>query len=239
MEDASGVDLDWFWRGWFYTTDHVDIAIENVEWFKIDTKDPKVEKAFKKEQEERTKFKGDEVNKAAIKQTYSEKDPTINDFYNKYDPFEVLLIDEVDYKKYLKKLDDEDLEILNSDYNYYNIQFKNIGGLVMPLIVNFTFKDGSTEEVRIPAEIWTRNNYNVSKVFFFKKEVAGVELDPWLETADTDLNNNNWPPKMQPSKFQLYKSKYYGWGADGKENPMQRARKNEELKKKQEEENKE
>ena len=234
MEDASGVDLDWFWRGWFYTTDHVDIAIKNVEWFKIDTKDPKIEKAFEKEKEARIKFKGDEVNKSEIKQTYNEKDPTINDFYNTYDPFEVMLIDEVDYKKYLKKLDDKDLEILNSDYNYYNIQFENIGGLVMPLILNFTFKDGSTEEVRIPAEIWVRNNENVTKVFFFKKEVTSVALDPWLETADTDLNNNNWPPKMQPSKFELYKAKKYGWGADGKENPMQRARKNEALKKEQE-----
>ncbi len=87
-------------------------------------------------------------------------------------------------------------------------------------------------ELRIPAEIWVRNNYNVSKTFFFKKEVVGVELDPWLETADTDLNNNNWPPKMQPTKFEIYKDKKYGWGADGRENDMQRARKNEELKNK-------
>ncbi|TXB65186.1 M1 family metallopeptidase [Vicingus serpentipes] len=236
MEDASGVDLDWFWRGWFYTTDHVDIAINNVEWFKIDTKDPQVEKAFEKEMEARIKFKGDENNKEFIKETYNEKDPSINDFYNSYDPFEVLLIDEVDYKKYLKKLDEKDLEILNGDYNYYNISFENKGGLVMPLILNFTFKDGSTEEVRIPAEIWRRNNYNVTKAFFFEKEMVSVELDPWLETADTDMNNNNWPPKMLPSKFDLYKSKKYGWGADGRENPMQRLKKNEELKNKTEKE---
>jgi hypothetical protein len=106
----------------------------------------------------------------------------------------------------------------------------------MPLILNFTFKDGSSEEVRIPAEVWKRNNYNITKAFFFTKEVISVELDPWLETADTDMNNNNWPPKLQPSKFELYKAKKYGWGADGKENPMQRLKKNEELKNKSAEE---
>ncbi|MCB0409174.1 MAG: M1 family peptidase [Flavobacteriales bacterium] len=232
MEDASGVDLDWFWRGWFYTTDHVDIAIKNVEWFKIDTKNPEVEKAIAKEMEaNKQQFKGDLVNKKAIEKTYNEKDPRVNDFYNTYDPFEVTLLDQEDYKKYLKKLDEKDIEILNAGYNYYNISFENIGGLVMPLILNFIFSDGTNEEVRIPAEIWVRNNYNVSKTFFFKKEVVGVELDPWLETADTDLNNNNWPPKMQPTKFEIYKDKKYGWGADGRENDMQRARKNEELKK--------
>ncbi len=233
MEDASGVDLDWFWRGWFYTTDHVDIAIKNVEWFKIDTKNPEVEKAIAKEMEaNKQQFKGDMVNKKAIEKTYNEKDPSVNDFYNTYDPFEVTLLDQEDYKKYLKKLDEKDIEILNAGYNYYNISFENIGGLVMPLILNFIFSDGTNEEVRIPAEIWVRNNYNVSKTFFFKKEVVGVELDPWLETADTDLNNNNWPPKMQPTKFEIYKDKKYGWGADGRENDMQRARKNEELKNK-------
>lgn len=235
MEDASGVDLDWFWRGWFYTNDHVDMAIKDVEWFKIDTKNPEVEKAIDRERDaNKQPFKGDMVNKTAVKQTYSEKDPSINDFYNSFDPFEVTLLDEKNYEKYLKKLTDKDIEILNSGFNYYNIKFENIGGLVMPVILNFTFKDGSTEEVRIPAEIWKTNNYNVSKTFFFKKEVVGVELDPWLETADTDLGNNSWPAKVQPSKFKLYQRKSYGWGADGRENDMQKARKNEELKKEKE-----
>ena len=76
------------------------------------------------------------------------------------------------------------------------------------------------------------NHKNVSKVFFFEKELAGIELDPFLETADVDLSNNNWPPKMQPSKFELYERKAYNWGGYG-ENPMQRAKKNEELKNKQ------
>jgi hypothetical protein len=105
-----------------------------------------------------------------------------------------------------------------------------VGGLVMPIILQFTFEDGSKEVVRIPAEIWRRNHKNVSKVFAFKKELASIEVDPFLETADVDLSNNNWPAKPQPTKFELYQRKEYNWGGYG-ENPMQRAKKNEELKK--------
>jgi len=233
MEDASAVDLDWFWRGWFYTTDHVDIAIKNVEWFKIDSKNPEVEKAIQKEMKaNEQKGIGEIRNPKEVKETYEEKDPSIMDFYDKYDPFEVNLIDKVEYQKYLSNLNEKDIAILNSKYNYYTVSFESIGGLVMPLILQFTFTDGSKEVIKIPAEIWKINHKNVSKVFFFEKELAGIELDPFLETADVDLSNNNWPPKMQPSKFELYERKAYNWGGYG-ENPMQRAKKNEELKNKQ------
>jgi len=232
MEDASGVDLDWFWRGWFYTTDHCDIAINNVEWFKIDTKNPEIEKAIDKELKEAEPVHiGVNRNKEDVKETYSEKDPYIKDFYNKYDPFEVTLVDKEEYEKYITKLKQSDIEILKSNYNYYTISFENKGGLVMPIILNFTFKDGSTKEVRIPAEIWKQNDKHISKVFFFKKELDNVEMDPWLETADVNLFDNNWPRKNQLSKFNLFKQKKYGWGADGKENLMQKYRRNEELKK--------
>ncbi len=232
MEDASGVDLDWFWRGWFFTTDHVDLAIKNVEWFKIDTKNPEVEKAIAKELEANEQVHiGVTRNKRDIKETYSEYDPEIIDFYNEYDPFEVTLVDQEEYDKYMAKLSEEDIKILESDYNYYNIDFENIGGLVMPIILNFTFKDGTSEEVRIPAEIWRKNHENVSKVFFFKKEVESIEMDPWLETADTETYNNNWPRKSTLSKFELFKQKKYGWGGGPGENLMQRDRRNEELKK--------
>ena len=230
MEDASGVDLDWFWRGWFYTTDHVDLAIENVEWFKIDTKNPEVEKAISKEMKaaEPVHIGVTRNKKVGV---YSDHDKEILDFYNEYDPFEATLVDQEEYDKYLAKLTDKDLEILKTDFNYYNIDFVNKGGLVMPIILNFTFKDGTTEEVRIPAEIWRTNDKNVSKVFFFKKELANIEMDPWLETADVNLNDNNWPRKTQLSKFKLFKDKNRRWGDDGKENLMQRNARNEELKK--------
>jgi len=230
MEDASAVDLDWFWRGWFYTTDHVDLAINKVVRFKIDTKNPTVEKAIAKELKANEPVHiGFTRNKTDIT-TYSEKDTSIIDFYNTYDPFEATLLDQEEYNKYLAKLNEKDIKILASDFNYYNVDFENIGGLVMPIILNFTFKDGSTEVVRIPAEIWRTNDKNVSKLFFFKKEVVSIDMDPWLETADTDLNNNNWPQKVQLSKFQLFKNGSGGWDEDDHENEMQRAKRNEALK---------
>ncbi|PKP34708.1 MAG: aminopeptidase [Bacteroidetes bacterium HGW-Bacteroidetes-17] len=228
MEDASGVDLDWFWRGWFFTTDFVDLGIKKVDWFKIDTKNPEVEKAIdKKTEENKAVFIGITRNQKDLQQTYSEKDPSTLDFYNKYDPFEVTLVDKADYNKYISNLTKDEIKLLESNDNYYNVEFENIGGLVMPLILNFTFTDGSTEVVRIPAEIWRKNDKNISKVFFFKKELASIELDPWLETADTDLSNNDWPRKAHPSKFQLFKSTQMS-----RENLMQREKRNQELKKK-------
>jgi hypothetical protein len=233
MEDASGVDLDWFWRGWFYTTDFVDMGIKKVEHFKIDTKNPMVEKAIAKELEAAQNLHiGESRNQKDLKETYSEKDTSIIDFYNKYDPFKITLVDQEEYDKYIATLSKDDIKILESDFNYYNVEFENIGGLVMPIILNFTFKDGSTEVVRIPAEIWRKNHESVSKLFFFKKEVNSIEMDPWLETADTDLNNNNWPRKPQLSKFQLFIENKDRWGNDDSENLMQRAKRNEELKKK-------
>lgn len=224
MEDASGVDLDWFWRGWFYTTDHVDISLENVKWYKVDTKNPDTEfprkRAEAKADDE--KFIGNVRNKTDIKETYSERDPLVSDFYNKHDKFEITELDKQDYDKYLSRLDDEEKNLLNAGYNYYELSFKNIGGLVMPLIIEFTYVDGTKEEFRIPAEIWQRDNYNVSKVFPLQKEVIAITLDPHLETADTEIYNNHWPRMVQPTRFELYKSKSYGWGGGPGENLMQR-----------------
>ncbi|MFP5471613.1 MAG: M1 family metallopeptidase [Bacteroidia bacterium] len=231
MEDASGVDLDWFWRGWFYTTDHVDISLENVKWYKIDSKNPEVE--FPKKREEAKaddeRFIGNVRNKTDIKETYSERDPSILDFYNKHDQFEVTSLDKEDYEKYLAKLSDNDRKLLNSGYNYYELSFKNIGGLVMPVIVEFTYNDGTKHEVRIPAEIWMKNNYEVSKVFPLPKEVIAIRVDPHLETADTDIYNNYWPRMVQPTRFELFKAGDSGWGGGG-ENLMQRHKRAEEKK---------
>ena len=231
MEDASGVDLDWFWRGWFFTTDHCDMAIENVEWFKIDTQEPRVEKAIAREMEKSKQVHiGITRNEKLVKQTYSEKDSEIIDFYNTHDPFKPTLVDQEEFNKYVTKLTADDLKTLKSDFNYYSVDFENKGGLVMPIILNFTFKDGTTEEIRIPAEIWRKNDKNVTKVFFFKKEVTSIEMDPWLETADVNLADNNWPRRTTLSKFKVFQKEKRGRGDDGKENLMQRDRRNELLK---------
>ncbi|WP_346863755.1 hypothetical protein [uncultured Draconibacterium sp.] len=224
MEDASGVDLDWFWRGWFYTTDHCDISMEKVTWYQPNTQNPEIEKALEKKEADEKVAITDIRNKKLADQTYLSNNPEAIDFYSTYDKYKVTEADRKQYDKYLSSLSDEEKDMVNSNYNFYQIDFKNIGGLVMPLILKFDFTDGTEEILRIPAEIWRKNNEEVSKVFMFEKEVKQITLDPYLETADTEMENNFWPEKQVPSRFQLYKSRYGRGGFSGS-NPMQEAKK--------------
>lgn len=227
MEDASGVDLDWFWRGWFYTTDNVDIAIKEVKWFNLKSNPDEESKIARKQRDEK-QYITDIRNKEEIKQTITEKDPSTVDFYTTYDPLNVLNLDRKAYETYYNKLSDAEKAMLKSGYNFYEITFENIGGLVMPLIVEFEYVDGTKEVRRIPAEIWKMMPHlEVTKVFVTEKEVKQITLDPYLETADTDTNNNYFPAKQQMNRFELYQQREgegrYGGGQE--ENPMQRAAK--------------
>jgi hypothetical protein len=227
MEDASAVDLDWFWRGWFYGTDPVDISIDDVKWYQLNTQNPQTEKGVKKtENESKDVHIGVERNKLSIQQTVNEKDNLIDDFYAKRNLYFVDTIDKIEYTAFLNKIDKSDLEFLNSNKQFYEIGFKNIGGLVMPLIIEFTFVDDSKEVVRIPAEIWRMYEDQVSKIFIFDKLVKSIRLDPFLETGDTDLLNNSWPQTAIPSRFQLFKQQQ-----SVRENPMQRNKRVDELNK--------
>jgi len=221
MEDASGVDLDWFWRGWFYSTDHVDLGIKDVKWMQISSKNPSIEKPLqKKASDAKEDFAGDLVNEANRKNTVVEKDPSTKDFYNKFDPFEVTSLDRDAFEKYMDGLNSEDKKMIKMNKNFYEIRFEAIGGLLMPIILEFTFTDGTTEKQYIPAEIWRFNATEVSKVFFFDKEVVSINLDPNLETADIDRGNNYWPPQNIPSRFSLFKE-----SQSKKQNTMQRMKK--------------
>jgi hypothetical protein len=208
MEDASAIDLDWFWRGWFYSTEHVDLSLDNVKWMRINTGDPQKEAAITRAQRDAAPdFIGDTRNKTAIPKPLIDQDTTLRDFYNRLDPLSVTPKQEEDYKTYVSRLSEDEKKLLLSGMNYYELTLSNIGGLPMPVILEFQFADGSKVVERIPAEIWKMDQKTVSKVFFYPKEVTAVHLDPFLETADVDFNNNNWPPVMQPSRFQLYKNK--------------------------------
>ena len=207
MEDASGVDLDWFWRGWFYTTDNVDISLDNVKWMVPGSQNPEIEKSRAKEEAEERQAISDIRNATAITQTATEKDTATIDMYTDYDQYKVTDEEMRTYNRFLESLSDGERKILDGNINFYQIDFKNIGGLVMPVILEFEFMDGSKEVVRIPAEIWQVDNYNVSKVFKFNKQVKNIILDPFLETADVDLDNNYWPPKIQPSRIELFKQR--------------------------------
>jgi hypothetical protein len=219
MEDASAVDLDWFWRGWFFTTDHVDISIENVKWFTMNTENPEVEAAWRKEQDAKQDVHiGVTRNKESVKEVQTEKYPELMDFYNMKDPYAVSRLDQEEYEELMSKLTPEQIELLNSNLNFYEIEFRNIGGLVMPLILQITYSDGTSEVRRIPAEIWRLRSDLITKVFMTEKEVASFKLDPFLETADTDLNNNAWPREIHPSRFKMFQEKQM------RENEMQRDR---------------
>ena len=131
----------------------------------------------------------------------------INDFYSSYDEFSVSEKQEKKYEKFKEKLNDDEKKIMDENKHYYEIKFTNKGGLVMPVILDFTLENKEHEVIKIPAEIWVKNNYNLTKVFAFNEKVIQIELDPFLETADTDRSNNFWPEKTEPSKFELYKYK--------------------------------
>lgn len=224
MEDASAVDLDWFWRGWFYGTDHVDISLDNVKWFQLNTMDPSVEKSFKKEMEVlKDVHIGVERNKTQIRQTYNEADADIDDFYAKRDIYFVDALDKKEYEDFIAKTSKEDLELLKSNKQFYQLNFSNVGGLVMPLILEITYEDNTKEVIRIPAEIWRQYEDKVSKVFILDKEVKQFRLDPFLETADADLDNNSWPKQVQPTRYELFQQKRTG------ENPMQRQKRVDEI----------
>ncbi len=227
MEDASAVDLDWFWRGWFYSTDHVDISLESVNLYQLNTQNPEVEKAFAKNQyENQDEFKGDIENLSSIKETINEKDSNIDDFYAKRDIFKVDKLDEKEYEQFKTRNKDK-LDLLNAGKYFYELNFKNIGGLVMPLIIQINYTDQTSEIIRIPAEIWRRHEVNVSKVFILDKEVSSFRLDPLLETADTDLYNNAWPRVVIPSRYDLFKERKMRM--QRRENPMQRQKRVDEL----------
>jgi hypothetical protein len=189
MEDASAVDLDWFWRGWFFTTDHVDIAVEDVKWYKLKTQTTDVENKAKHVQS------GD----------LNAKQDGSKDFSN--GPKEFTLINTPDqfYGEFRSRVDDNAIRQKLEGKNIYEVKFKNVGGLVMPLIIEWTFKDGSKEIERIPAEVWRVNESEITKVFVKEKEVVNIVLDPNFELADTEMSNNTFPKKDEASKFDQFK----------------------------------
>ncbi|MFN9799740.1 MAG: M1 family peptidase, partial [Bacteroidota bacterium] len=208
--------------GWFYGTDHCDMALKEVRLFELNTKDPEIEKAVKREKKEGEAPSVTQIrDKAEGVRTIVETDPETRDFYNSYDPLAVTPEELEAYRAWVSTLTPEEAALLRSGKKYYQLTFENTGGLIMPLIVQFTFEDGTSEIRRIPAEIWRRSEQTVTKVFALDREAQEIILDPYLETADVDLNNNFWPPRQIPTRFELFKEKKQRT----EENPMQRARK--------------
>jgi hypothetical protein len=206
LEDASGVDLDWFWRGWFYTTDHVDIALTNVHLFRPNSQNPDIEEAWERALEnEKPTFITRLRNKGMVRRV--DENPELLDFYNEHDKFTATNKDRNKYNASQKELEPWQKALLVNKSNFYIVDFENKGGLVMPILLDITYTDGTVEHIDIPAEIWRKNTKKVSKLFIRDKEIKEIVLDPKWATADTNINNNYWPARIIKSRFELFKSK--------------------------------
>ncbi len=245
MEDASAVDLDWYWRGWFYGIDPVDIAIDTVKHAVYDaTATAAAPMGGGMMRGGRPGMGGgargmdkpqvpafDDISKVRNRADKSivfltDSDTSLRDFYWRYDrgiePYDTAAkqpamnfgapeaLTEAEKAKY-------------TDVNLYEITFLNKGGLVMPIIVEFTFADGTKETQKLSAQIWRKNENKVTSVFLTNKKAVSFQLDPMRETADIDESNNRWPNVLAPSKFTMFKMKGFGRGQSIGLSPMQNA----------------
>jgi hypothetical protein len=199
MEDASAVDLDWFWKGWFYTTDHVDMTVDNVKWYKMQPEEAEVEKTVKAKKgtlkKEEARAGSEEATADAKQWPESYESLTVTDTDPRY------------YGEFMNRQDDEAIRRQYEGKNIYEVSFKNEGGLVMPIILELTYADGSSEVQKIPAEIWRKNENTATKVFATDKEVVSIKLDPDNELADVDLSDNVFPRAEEKTKFEQFKQK--------------------------------
>ncbi|MFT7461811.1 MAG: hypothetical protein ACI9EF_000145 [Pseudohongiellaceae bacterium] len=216
LEDASSVDLDWFWRAWFFTTDHVDMGIDGLRLFTVDSRDPTIEKLAKRKLRDAEPATRSATRNADLPKR-SDRFPELLDFYNEFDDLDITAADVSKYEKLLDELDADQQELLSSPLNFYVIDLVNLGGIAMPAELRLDFEDGSTEELRIPAEIWRRDPNAVAKLFITEKTLSAVILDPRHEVADADTSNNRWPPEIKRSTIRLTER-------DKSKNPMQRQR---------------
>ena len=209
MEEASGVDLDWFWRGWFYTTDHVDIAIDRVHELRLDTEDPDIDFPRRRQEELDKPLSLTVERNRQERELWIERNPDVTDFHDEHDRFTVTNVDRNEYRRWLAELEDWEREAftraVDEDRHYYVLDFSNRGGLVMPIILQLTYADDTNDMLRIPAEIWRRTPDAVSKLIVTDKQLVEVVVDPRGETADVDIENNHYPRRIIPSRIEAFK----------------------------------
>ncbi len=192
MEDASAVDLDWFWRGWFYSTDANDIGIKEVKKYFVSNEPSKEVSEFMKTRRRR------DSNPSAMVYMIAESSEDYKTEMNK--PFKITDFKTLD--DYVNtNFTDEEKAKLNEPKYFYQVTFDKPGGLVMPIIVELTYEDGTTETQKFPAQIWRMNDKEVNRTFATQKAITKIQLDPKLETADIDVTNNTWPKEELKSKF--------------------------------------
>ncbi len=192
LEDATATDLDWFFRGWFYTTDNVDMELSNVKWFKVHEEDRNIE-----DQKQSTQVVAEGDTATEPPKDFSTGPEVIN----------MTATPDNAYGQFLSRLDEAAVRKEVSGKNLYEVTIKNKGGLVMPVTIEWEYTDGSKEIDKLPAQIWRRNEYEVKHTFIKDKEVKTVNLDPNFEFADTDMSNNAFPKTESASEFDNFKNK--------------------------------
>jgi len=211
MEDASGVDLDWFWRGWFYSTDHVDVGIASVREYQVSSMDPMIEAPLRKK-DDAVKYPEpiEQIrNREEGLVPRIERIDGLRDFYNDNDPYIASNKDVNDYKTLIEGLEPWEQRVLQraveaGEFVYF-IDFENVGGLLTPLPLQLEFEDGTKEAYEVPVEIWRRNSELVTKLLVLPRKLKAIELDPRHQTADTNRANNHFPQVLEPSRLELYK----------------------------------
>jgi hypothetical protein len=192
LESATAVDLDWFWRGWFFTTDNVDIELADVSWFKL--------------QEEAVSIENMGIKVKSTDLTAGSGNENV-DFSRGPQPFSMIETPDAKYGQFLSRLDEEEIRAQLLKKNIYELKLKNVGGLVMPVVIQWEYADGSKEIDRLPAETWRLNESEITKTFVKTKEVVNITIDPNLELADVNTDNNVFPKIESKSKFQKFKEK--------------------------------
>ena len=211
MEDASGVDLDWFWRGWYFGTDYVDVSINSIREYQISTQDPDQE--FDKDRTEFWKERPESITERRNREegmvTRANRIESLKDFYHENDRFTVSNKDRNKHQSFLDGLEDWEKtayeRALEDGHYIYFVDFENVGGLITPLPLTIHYRNGETEDMMIPAEIWRRNTKYVTKLIIREKRIISIDLDNAHQTADADFSNNSFPAKISKSRLEIYK----------------------------------
>ena len=217
IEDASGEDLDWFWRGWFYTTQPVDLKLSGVETWRVHSEKPEIENELDREEESLDAPTPITASRNAGINRRTDRYPELIDFYNTFDEHAVTPADKRARERLLEEIEEEDEALLDTEDYFHILRFSSNGAQVMPIPLLIEYEDGSTEELTLPADLWRSDHRNTSTMLIRPLAITRVTLDPHDEIADVDRSDNTYPPLVDSSRFRLRPGR-------GGTNPMRVAR---------------
>jgi len=203
MEDASGVDLDWFWRGWFYETNPVDIGISGVTKFTLDDGDPDSQNTYARDEKQKDQAKR-QIGEPQDRDYRVDRFPELKDFYNENDEFLTTDKDRNEYDDFLQELESWQRDVLKREEFFYRLDLENYGGMVMPVRLRMSYADDTKDEILLPAEIWRFNASSISRWIVSEKPILQFSIDPYFETTDINRNNNEFPREASVDKLEVY-----------------------------------